>query len=547
MRLPSVTRASTVMGLRLVLAGWLWLLAPMTLPAQSVDSSRAMAPPMVHAVVIQRADIFDAQELTKWYARVANGLHIMTRESVIRREILFRAGEPYDSARVAETERNLRALGIFRRVTIDTVRSDSGLVVRVRARDAWSTQGDARISSGGGEVIYSLSLNEINFLGTGSRAGAAYRKDPDRTALSLAYRSRRFLGKDVALNMFLDARSDGTIFSGSVGRPFRSLDSRSAYSLFGTVGDFTVLRFRNGNPEPAQVLRRKLGLGRLGGVWIVKGNRHRQLQASLTGQLRRDDFVPDSAIPAPFPKTVTAALGSAMTLVTPRFAVTRGVLGFGREEDVNLTTSVTLGVWAAPEFLGYPVNGVGLTFNLRTGLPVGQGYLRFGVDANGLFTGEGADSGTVVLGSTVALKPGARQVVFLHGEVGWQRNPTPGAEFDLGLAFGLRAFRAHSYTGTRMFYTSAEIRHVFAREALGLFGMAVAAFVDYGGAWFPDEPRRSGWDAGFGIRAGINRSNDVDAFRIDLVYRFPSDVAPPGWVFSLGRSLPFTLLPQGRS
>ncbi len=547
MRLPSVTRASTVMGLRLVPAGWLWLLAPMTLPAQAVDSSRAMAPPMVHAVVIQRADIFDAQELAKWYARVANGLHIMTRESVIRREILFRAGEPYDSALVAETERNLRALGIFRRVTIDTVSSDSGLVVRVRARDAWSTRADVRLSSSGDEVAYRLNLTEINFLGTGSRVGAQYRSDPDRTALTLGYGSPRFLGSAIALDVFLDARSDGTIFSGSVGRPFRSLDSRSGYSLFGLVGDFTVLRFRDGNPEPAQVLRRKAGLGRLMAAWTVKGDRRRQLRAGLTGQIRRDDFVPDSAIPTPFPKTITAAAGVALTLVIPRFAVTSSVMGFGREEDVDLTTSATFAVWAAPELAGYPVNGIGLTFGLRTGLPLGRGYVRLGVDANGLFTGQGADSGTVVLGTTVALKPSARQVIFLHGEAGWQRNPTPGAEFDLGLAFGLRAFRAHSYTGTRMFYGSAEFRHLFAREALGLFGVALAAFVDYGGAWFPNERRRSGWDAGFGIRGGINRSNDVDAFRIDLVYRFPSDVAPPGWVFSLGRSLPFTLLPQGRS
>lgn len=549
MRLSSVMRAPAprVGGWHLLLVGCLGLLAPMAVPAQTVDSALVAAPPLVHAVVIQRADIFDAQELTKWYARVANGLHIMTRESVIRREILFRAGEPYDSARVAETERNLRALGIFRRVTIDTVRSDSGLVVRVRARDAWSTQGDVRLSSSGGEIAYLLNLTEINFLGTGSRAGVQYRSDPDRTALTVGYGSRRFLGSNIALNMFLDARSDGTIFSGSVGRPFRSLDSRSGYSLFGLVGDFTVLRFRGGNPQPAQVLRRKAGLGRLSAEWTVKGDRRRQLRASLTGQIRRDDFVPDSAIPTPFPKTITAAAGVAMTLVIPRFTVTSSVMGFGREEDVNLTTSASFGVWAAPELAGYPVNGVGLTFGLRTGLPLGRGYVRLGAEANGLFTGEGADSGTVVLGTTVALKPSARQVIFLHGEVGWQRNPTPGAEFDLGLAFGLRAFRAHSYTGTRMFYTSAEIRHVFAREALGLFGMAVAAFVDYGGAWFPDEPRRSGWDAGFGIRAGINRSNDVDAFRIDLVYRFPSDVASPGWVLSLGRSLPFTLLPQGRS
>ena len=163
MRLSSVMRAPTVAGWHLVPAGCLWLLAPMALSAQTVDTVLAAAPPLVQAIVIERADIFDDQELTKWYARVANGLHIMTRESVIRREILFRAGEPYDSALVAETERNLRGLGLFRRVTIDSIRSDSGLIVRVRARDSWTTQADVSISSGGGEVAYRVNLTEKNF------------------------------------------------------------------------------------------------------------------------------------------------------------------------------------------------------------------------------------------------------------------------------------------------------------------------------------------------------------------------------------------------
>lgn len=546
MPLSPVKQVRRVAERHTLTAACIWLLAPAILSAQSIDSSRA-ASSVVHAVVIQRADIFDAEELTAWYARVANGLHIMTRESVIRREILFQQGEPYDSARVAETERNLRALGIFRRVIIDTVRSDSGLIVRVRSRDSWSTQADVRISSGGGEVAYLLNLTETNFFGTGSSAGVQYRSDPDRTALTLSYGSHRFLGRNIALNVFLDARSDGTIFTGSVGQPFRSLDTRSAYHISGLVGDFTVLRFRGGDPLPSQVLRRKAGLGRLSAEWTVKGDRRRQLRAGLVGQLRRDDFVPDSAIPTPFPKTVTAAAGGTAELVVPRFVVTNAVLGFGREEDVNLTSSATLAVWAAPELLGYSVDGIGLSFGLRHGLPVGRGYLRLGAEANGLFTGEGTDSGTVVLGATLALKPTARQVLILHGETGWQQNPTPGAEFDLGLVNGLRAFRAHSYTGTRMFFWSAEYRRVLTQEVFGLFGLAVAGFVDNGGAWFPGEPPRSGWDAGFGLRVGVNRSNNPSAFRIDLAHRFQSDVATAGWVLSVGRSLPFTLLPGGRS
>ena len=78
---------------------------------------------MIRAVRLDRRDIFDPNE-RHWLARLANALHIQTRAPTIRRELLFRAGEPYDSAREAESERNLRALGVFRRVSIDSVRTD---------------------------------------------------------------------------------------------------------------------------------------------------------------------------------------------------------------------------------------------------------------------------------------------------------------------------------------------------------------------------------------------------------------------------------------
>ena len=46
---------------------------------------------------------------------------------MVTRELLFRPGEPFDSAEVQETVRNLRGLGIFRRVLWDSVRTDTGL------------------------------------------------------------------------------------------------------------------------------------------------------------------------------------------------------------------------------------------------------------------------------------------------------------------------------------------------------------------------------------------------------------------------------------
>src|SRR5260370_1618761 len=45
-----------------------------------------------------------------WVYRAADALHIETRESVIRKFLLFQEGDPYDPTRLEESERNLRVL-----------------------------------------------------------------------------------------------------------------------------------------------------------------------------------------------------------------------------------------------------------------------------------------------------------------------------------------------------------------------------------------------------------------------------------------------------
>src|ERR671925_2231856 len=147
-------------------------LFPLALQAQgSADSGAAVDPQLIiRGVQLQRRDIFDPTERS-WLARVANQLHFRTRPAVIRRELLIEPGEPYDSALVAESERNLRALGVFRRVQIDSVRTPTGLMLRVITKDGWSTQADWRFRSTGGEVAFTIGLVESNLLGTASAAG----------------------------------------------------------------------------------------------------------------------------------------------------------------------------------------------------------------------------------------------------------------------------------------------------------------------------------------------------------------------------------------
>src|SRR6476619_6251775 len=135
----------------------------LTLPARIVAQTMPAAN-IISRVETHRSDVFDTTEAHAWYARWANQLHVQTNENVIRRESLLVPGESYDSAQAAETERNLRKLGVFGTFSADTVR-DTALVFRIHTQDAWSTKPVVNYKSAGSQAIWGLGIKEENLLG----------------------------------------------------------------------------------------------------------------------------------------------------------------------------------------------------------------------------------------------------------------------------------------------------------------------------------------------------------------------------------------------
>ena len=510
------------------------LVLPLRLAAQADDTLRA--------VELDRRDIFDPQE-RGFVARVGNALHIQTRAATIRRELLFRAGEPFDSARVAESERNLRALGVFRRVVIDTVRTDSGLVARVLTKDGWSTKADWRFRSTGGEVAFTIGLVEDNLLGTASSAAVRYRKTPDRSLVTLAFRRPRLFAGAVGLGAVYEDRSDGRLTGLALEQPFYSLRSPVGFRIEGEDRDERVLQFFDGADEARDTLTHRFSLARASAAWALRASSEGYVRLGVLGQLRREDFRPEGSA-APFENTVTGAIGPYVTWSRANFLVTRGVAGFAREEDVDLGFTVRLGLLAAPKAFGYDRDGIAPQLSARFGarVPGGFGYVE--ALANGMYDRSGLDSGSVQLAATAVLQPSRSQVGILHVEGGWLKDPVPGGEFDLGLGLGPRAFRSHAFTGDRSYFATAEYRVTVVDDFLGMIGIGVAGFVDHGGAWYAGSPTRTGTDAGLGLRLGASRSNDTDALRFDLARRFGNDAQGPGWVVIVGKGFVFS--PVGR-
>ena len=508
------------------------------LPAQAPPDSGARARPIIRAVEIHRAPIFDSLEARFWPYRAVNAVHADTRATVIRRELLFEAGQPFDTAKVNESARNLRALGLFQDVTIDSVATDSGLVVRVATTDGWTTGLSLDVKSSGSQSVFSAGITERNLLGRAAVATVEYVNDPDRSAILVGFDVPRVVANAIGIGASYLDRSDGRAGAANVRYPFYTLSSRRGASLSGQFVDARVLRFVGGRGFAIDSARHRLEILRGEAALALVAGPEGYTRLGISGQLRRQDFGLERPSPV-VDRTVTAALGPFVSVRKPRFIQLRNFQSMGRIEDVDVGYQLRGSLLAAPRAWGYERDGVGGSLGASVGQRIPSGFVEVQGYASALRSSDQIDSATVDVSTTVVLQGGERHLAVGHASYGILKDPHPGAEFDLGLGYAVRAFPSHAFTGDRRFLLNAEYRLLVWPRLLGLVGVGAATFVDHAGAWYDGARRRTGTDAGVGLRLGSIREAGTVVGRLDLAYRFASDVEPAGWVVSIGRGFVF--------
>lgn len=510
------------------------LIAPTRLVAQATTTG-----PAIDSIAIVRHSVFDPDETSFWLLSLVNKLHITTRAYVVRRELLFSEGEPFDSALSAESARNLRRLRVFRSVHIDSATVAGRLVVTVTTHDGWSTRPDFRFKSTGGELDYTLALIEDNLLGTATQASVLYRNTPDRTSTTFGFHQPRLIAGRIGLTARWDDRSDGQRVAALLAQPFFTLGSQGSWSVFAERRDERILRYVDGRRDPADSVFRDYQVGRVDLAQALRAGSDGYLRMGVAAQVREDRFRPGAGLPGESRSASTGALGGWLEWRRARFLTTRGYNALSREEDIDLSTVVRLGAWMAPAAFGYDRGGIGPEVYAHTGARLATGFASLALAAHGLFTSAGLDSGSVHLSSTAAWLPSPRHLAVVHVAAGAISDPLPGTEYDLGLGAGPRGFRQHAFTGDRMFFATAEYRYGLAPDFLRVVDVGIAAFADVGGAWYLGSPSRSGWDAGIGLRLGASRAPDLEANRIDLVYRSGNSREPAGWVLVVAKGFAF--------
>ena len=414
------------------------------------------------------------------------------------------------------------------------------MVERVTTRDSWTTQPYVSFKSTGDQVTWGVGITEKNLLGYQTKVSLRYTKDPDRSTTNVEVNVPRVLWNRVGFTGVTNQLSDGRTARVTISAPFLSLSSLWSLTFDGRSNDEDVLRFFGGESEASDTARHTLTKANLNGAWATRASPLGFVRFGGSIQLRHEDYAKkDTPVENP---SFFGEFEISADLLRSNFLVAREFRSLGPQEDVDLSPTLHAGVWFAPTAWGYERGGVGPNLTGHAGWDIPYGFTTFDARASGLFTSKGLDSGSVATQVTVALRPVPRHSVIANVSGGMQKNGYPGEEFDLGMSFGPRAYPLHAFTGDRAFFTSAEYRWVAMPDVLnlGLLTLGVAAFADYGGAWYDGSPRRTGKDFGVGLRfGGLRSASGKGATRIDVARRYANDAVTSQWVIAIGSGFAF--------
>ena len=502
-------------------------------------------PATIDTIIVVNRNVFDLQDPNApgFMARLANRLHARTRAGVIRGSLLVDPGDRYDSARVAESERALRALHVFSQVRLDTTRLDGRLALRVATTDGWSTKPQIGYSSAGGDVTWLAGLVEDNLLGTATSLTVVYNRTPDRSIFNVGYVSPHFFSRRTELQAVLSDKSDGTQGRWLLGVPFYETAARRALATDGEAASERVLVFRRdalGSSVVDTVERRALRVGVSVGLATHATTRD-YVRLSVAGQWRREDFKAERDT-APFRRSVFGTVGAGIDVGHVRFQVLERFNSYARREDVDMSQLFHFGLWAAPRAWGYASDeaGVGPEVSVQLAAPWSRGFAVLRAAGHGVFTAGVPDSGRVSGALTVASQYLRNQTLVLHVEGAQLRRPKPGSEFDLWVTQnGPRVFGIHQFTGTHSAWLALENRVLVADEMWGLFGVGLAPFLDYGGAWYAGERARLGGDVGVSLRLGPTRAVRGDVAEFAVGYRFGKGFAGSRWGFAIRKGVSY--------
>ncbi len=484
----------------------------------------------VGKITILPGDVFDTSVEGEdgWLYRTANKLHMNTRPSVIRGQLLFEEGDTYDNRLIQETERNLRANPYLYDATIVPVAYDGTTVdLEVRTRDTWTLNPGFNFSRTGGKNEYAVQIQEKNLLGRGQEFQIEWESDVARESLTFLFADPHFLSSYTQLAVMYSDADDGDTKYFRLHRPFYALDTR--WSAGTTLSDsiFDTERWEYG--KRVGRFQTEAQFYELAGGWSA-GLRDGWVQRWTYGvTYSESDFapVPGYQLGGPLPpdqKYVYPWIG--FELVEDAFQERENQDQIRRTEDVLVGLSGWVRLGYAPETLGSEPDAVLLSAYVRDGVDLNPRQSLFGSAwLSGRYEQGEIRNGILGAEARFYWTTSSRSKFFADVSGTTTEQLDENQQLTLGGDTGLRGYPFAYQAGTSRALLTLEQRYYTKWYPFRLFHVAGAAFFDAGRTWGTDVTGAESFgllkDVGIGLRLGSSRSAFGNVVHIDLA--FPLD------------------------
>ncbi len=512
------SRVTAIAGLAVLVLG----------AATATAQDDADRPRRLRDVKIVTRDVFSKDEAREnLFFGLANLLHSTTKDEVVRREMWFGRGDEVTDDRLAELERNLRALNLFGAVhaTAEAVGEDE-VDVTVDARDRFSLGVTASLSRVGGVDKLYFQLSESNLFGTGKGIAVAHTESDDDSVSSVQYRDPQFLGSWHTLNAGYGDTSEGYFADFALRRPFRNLEDPISYGIETNLSDEDVDYYARGD-SVAEVPLEQHDLRLYGAT--ADGPREERSALGVDLRLRALDyepaFGPDAGLIHVPGDTTQVEIGPYATWDwRPRFDTVTGLDSLDYQEDLAIGSSTYLRVAAryrdedGADAELQPV----LEARFRVAAnPATATYVTFEADGNARWNAEsvqGWRTGLALHGYQMSL-PGNTFAGSLTFDAAEEDQDLP-PQLTLGENNGLRGYPARELVGSRVARLNLEDRVDTGLELLSI-RIGAVAFYDVG--WVHDDVYGASMSdpissVGFGLRLGSSHLFGGRVLRIDVAW-----------------------------
>jgi len=487
---------------------------------------------IIGEVRLEQSNVFDLSDPAEnnWLYRLANRWHIVTKDKVINKQLLFKPGDEYSARLIDESERILRRKTYLFDADIQPVKYENGVVdLAVRTRDVWTLSPELSVSRSGGENRTKIGLEDSNLFGLGQFLTVARTEDVDRTEKIFVFADPHLGRSWISAALTIADNSDGKLNRLIAQRPFYALDTRWSAGITLSENERREALYRSGG-EAAEYRHERDFVSAFGG-WSrgLQNGWVRRFRAGVIYDDNRYSNVPTPTLPQLLPedrKLVYPFFG--IEVLEDDFETSSNRDQIGQTEDFYFGSRLSASLGWVSESFGADRDALVIAAQASRGFgSLQKDALLLSAGFNGRV--EAGDATNMILAASARYYKvqSAKRLFFVT------LGATAGHELDLdnpvqiGGNSGLRGYPLRYRSGDSKMLLTIEQRYFTDWYPFRLFRVGAAVFADTGRVWGenPVGPERSGWltDVGIGLRFAPTRSSSGKMIHLDLAFPLNGD------------------------